>query len=321
MISLEHLTVPCFFSKHSIQAFLAATHDPERPMPDLSDGSDDDDDYDVSNFCTILSTMYLDVVLSAAAEFRARIHGPCHDFPLDFMIFCKRSLTRPCIARKEKAKTYLASSNPHVKKVVEIFRAGLTRCVDTGMPDTFLFAASLAVAKKWRCDTDEVEGYNNILKHQVRRAPYISRELLPSRSNLVKALGIGGREAATYKWDDVSSIVEYLRDEVLSNISDWTQVLTREKLGRRRWEPITTVTVEQDLKKLCPLPPPAKAALLQNTVKGIRSSLAWKAKWQTFPLAPLGKCISLGGIESAWLCPKVLGGALRAIVAHSIAVK
>ena len=54
------------------------------------------------SYCTILSTMCLDVVLSAVAEFRARIHGPCHDFPLDFMTFRKH--LRLALALNEKRR-------------------------------------------------------------------------------------------------------------------------------------------------------------------------------------------------------------------------
>ena len=91
-------------------------------------------------------------------------------------------------------------------------------------------------------------------------------------------------------------------------MSDAHKVSTADNLGRNRWSPITSEDTAGDMTNVCPLPPPLKIKPPEHVVKCLRSALAWKKTWRPAPTAPLGKCISLGGSDDAYLCPKVLGG-------------
>lgn len=236
---------------------------------------------------------------------------------MNFLIFCKRSMKHPCRERKATAGTYLLSTDPLILKVVRLYYDGVVMAAETGLPDQHLYATSLVLAKKWRCDTEEVEGYNQVLKHEILKGPNISRELLSARANLCKELGVAGRKAASYKWDDISDTVYEIREEILDNMSGGEEVLTVEKLGRRRWAPLTADLTEREIRALCPLPAPPRPVPSEHKANGIRASLMWKSKWNP-SLAPLDKCITFGEFtEMAWLCPKTLGGSPCNTIRHN----
>ena len=75
------------------------------------------------------------------------------------------------------ANKYLGPSkeNPFVRKIITIFKDSLVHASETGLCDAYLWATSRAVAEDMRCDTEAIEGYNNILKHHIRKGPNITK--------------------------------------------------------------------------------------------------------------------------------------------------
>ena len=75
------------------------------------------------------------------------------------------------------ALKYLGPSHEHpfVRKVILIFKESLVHACQTGHCDPFLWATSRAVAEDMRCDTEAMEGYNNILKYNIKKAPNITK--------------------------------------------------------------------------------------------------------------------------------------------------
>ena len=143
--------------------------------------------------------------------------------PVPKIAFASRWLQTPC----------------KLQKIVSLFEAELRYVIDNdGAIPMTLYATFKVVACIWKCDTQEIEGYNNMIQQQVDKAPNIDLELLDARCATRKDFNLGSRDTRCTRYCRIKPIVDDMLEESVGHCGNCSAVLSKV----HRWA----------------LPPPAK---------------------------------------------------------------
>ena len=168
-----------------------------------------------------------------AAEYDLRIKKPTLQWPARMLLMVKQPAGTYCEIRKTVASEVLGADVHYLEintlKIRTIFQGELERARDTGKLDESLFQLLWWIARKWRADTQEVEGINSCLKMLIARAPNIQLALASARLAIRKALRIiGVTGSRTCKWSVLAPVVDALLKTALPYYGDTDDIFARE---------------------------------------------------------------------------------------------
>eukprot|EP00974_Lingulodinium_polyedra_P073080 7073402-Lingulodinium_polyedra.AAC.1 len=83
------------------------------------------------------------------------------------------------------------------------FEGDLRQTAITGTISANFWLPLRLLAMTWRCDTEEIESVNSLIKYQVRTSPRISLPLLSARVNTINTCGLGTATAKKLKFSQV----------------------------------------------------------------------------------------------------------------------
>lgn len=160
----------------------------------------------------------IDVITSSNVQMLWFGYGNARDEIPDRMRIARRLLYIP-------EDTQLHAS---CRKIVGLFRRELMYVLenDGAVPMT-LYSIFRIAAVMWKCDTQEIEGYNNMLQHVIARAPSISLDLLDACCALRKDLHLGSRHERCTRYSRISHRVDAIVDEASENFVGITSIVTQ----------------------------------------------------------------------------------------------
>ena len=176
--------------------------------------------------------------LNACAEFYLRVCAPVLEQSKQLLILAKEKPHVECDDRKHFCKTVMAAPldflHATVLKVRIMFGPALVRCAHTGILDghdgNMLWHKTEQIARLFKGDSQNIEGLNNTLKGDLRRAPHTQVVLANSRTANKHSLGVIGANGAqtTRKHSILAPRIEGLLDEAVSFFAEADDVLRLE---------------------------------------------------------------------------------------------
>ena len=118
-------------------------------------------------------------------------------------------------------------------KILIMYEAAIRKAADDGKVAYNLWWLVWWLARKWRADTQEVEGLHLALKAQLAKAPNITLALVSARLSIRKALNIiGGKGPTAKKWSLVAPVADALVAEASGHFEAAQEIVA--EVGR--WE-------------------------------------------------------------------------------------
>ena len=143
-----------------------------------------------------LQTLLWLLLLVSAGEFHSRITLKTKRYPERLLLFVKKLPEEPCDDRKREAKSLLDADwrflEINALNISILYNSDLERMKSEGTCGEEFWALIYMIAKKWRADTQEVEGLNSALKALIQKAPNVSLVLASARLLIRKMLTIIG---------------------------------------------------------------------------------------------------------------------------------
>ena len=85
---------------------------------------------------------------------------------------------------------------------------------ETGKCCKVLYAIGKVIGACMHSDTEDVEGFNSIIKSECKRCPHLSHELLNARCRLRAELGVAG-SGISHKWSKIRGRLREVLDSAI----------------------------------------------------------------------------------------------------------
>lgn len=173
------------------------------------------DDLDGGDHANIRADIVMNV-LEQSSEFQRRINKQLQCFPFRLAYMVMSHPTTVCQKRKEVAAAIVEADEARglnkchtTRKLRKLFLPELQSAARDGTLHGDLFQLLFNIFLLLFCDTQEVEGANNILRRCITNAPHISIGLLSSRLSIKKLLA--QCETKAQREEFISNSLEYLK--------------------------------------------------------------------------------------------------------------
>ena len=134
--------------------------------------------------------------LNALGSFHMRILYPLLTYPFPILMLAKKSHDEVCPERQQTAARILATPIDHLEASTMKFRImhfnELQDCARAGLLTKPLHAKVQVIAEQLSAESMTIEGLNNVLKGDLRRAPHTSVQLTNTRLAVKHDLGLVG---------------------------------------------------------------------------------------------------------------------------------
>ena len=157
------------------------------------------------------------VTTQHVCDFSMRVTRRLQSWPYPLLWLGKEEAHVPCARRQQVCRDMLGTSNDTlhitVLKVKYCFAAEVAACANDGTcPDNLQLVLRL-VSTKWRGDTQEIEGINNLIQIQCAQCPHVTLALIDARTALKKQLRLGSKDDSRKNWSQVEPVASALLDE------------------------------------------------------------------------------------------------------------
>ncbi|CAK0883579.1 unnamed protein product, partial [Prorocentrum cordatum] len=252
--------------------------------------------------------------LKVHGDFQFRVvSSTCDSYPVKLLWLAYSPPHRDCAKRRDLARELLTPADPkalHITAatIVRLFKPEL-EALRSGTLSTCLYAPMRMVCEQWRCDTQEIEGINNMLQVVCQRAPRISLALLDARIGLRKEYGLGSRATATLKWSQIKDCVHATIDDSIQFTSEIRSVLTlpqRWAVPPLAYDPVA-IPNERTIDAIVPKAAKEWAASYNMAWYWQSCNLTRGKDVTSSIIAFAGEDAAGDGASSAWLCESCFG--------------